>query len=141
MATSLLNLANNLAEGIHKTKFNYGHDNKTCETCGTNYKYFECCQDDLIECKCLCCNKNYQRNFDENLKKRFVTTSKFSNRDSNKFILLLQEGVYTNQYMDDWENSLQLHYLKKKNFTDTLTWKILQMQIALTQKEFVKILK
>ena len=34
MARSLSNLANNLAEGIHKINGKYGHDNKKCEICG-----------------------------------------------------------------------------------------------------------
>ena len=40
MASTLSNLANNLSDG-------------------TNFK------DDLIEYKCLCCNKNYQHMYDE----------------------------------------------------------------------------
>ena len=44
---------------------NYEHDDKKCEACGTEYKYCGCFleyanfKDDLIEYKCLCCNKNY----------------------------------------------------------------------------------
>ena len=38
MSTSLSNLVNNLAEGIHKTKCKYVHDDKKCETCGIKYK-------------------------------------------------------------------------------------------------------
>ena len=30
----------------------------------------------LIEFKCLCCNKNYRKMFDENLKKKFANTYK-----------------------------------------------------------------
>ena len=88
MTSSLSNL---VAEGIHKIKFKYGYDNKKCEKCGVKHKFCECCleyknvKDDLIEYKCLCCNKNYQKNFEENLKKRFVNTCKFSNYDSNKY--------------------------------------------------------
>ena len=54
MASSLSNLVN-LAEGIHKIKCKYGHDNKKCETYGTKCKGCECCleytsvEDDLIE--------------------------------------------------------------------------------------------
>ena len=37
MATSILNLVNNLAEGNHRIKCKYEHDNKKCETCGVKY--------------------------------------------------------------------------------------------------------
>ena len=37
--------------------------------------------------KCLCCNKSYQKKFDEKLKKRFFNTHKFSNHDDNKLII------------------------------------------------------
>ena len=42
MASSLLNLVNNLSEGIHKIKCKYGHNNRKCETCGIKYKYCDC---------------------------------------------------------------------------------------------------
>ena len=48
-------------------------------------------KDDLIEYKCLSCNKNYQHEFDEKLKDRLSNTYKFSNYDNNKFILLLEK--------------------------------------------------
>ena len=31
-------------------------------------------KDDSIEYKCLCCNKNYQHEFDKKLKERFFNT-------------------------------------------------------------------
>ena len=52
--------------------------------------------------KCLRCNENYQHKFDEKLKKRFFHTYKFSNHDNNKFILLLQKGIYSYEYTDNW---------------------------------------
>ena len=64
VASSLSNLINNLAEGIYQSKCKYGHDNKWSETCGLKCKGCKCCLkytsviDDLIEYKCLCCNKN-----------------------------------------------------------------------------------
>ena len=67
MANSLSNLGNNFAEGIHKIKCKYEHDDKKCETCGIKYKYCDCFLEyanfkhDLIEHKCLCCNKCYQK--------------------------------------------------------------------------------
>ena len=109
MASSLSNLVNNLSEGIHIIKSKYGHNDKKCETCRIKYKYWTCFleytnfKDDLIGYKCLCCNKNYQQKFDEKLKERFFNTYKFSNHDNNKFILLLQKGVYPYGYTGDWE--------------------------------------
>ena len=36
---------------------------------------------DLILYKCLCCNRNYRKKFDGNLKKIFADTYKFSDHD------------------------------------------------------------
>ena len=49
---------------IFPKEFKAKHDNKKCETSRTKYKYCDCFleytnfKDDLIEYKCLCCNKN-----------------------------------------------------------------------------------
>ena len=73
MASSSSNLVNNLSEGIHRIKCKYGHDDKRCETCRIIYKYCDCFledinfKDDLIDHKCLCCNKKYQYKFDKKL--------------------------------------------------------------------------
>ena len=95
MASSLSNLVNNFAEEIHKIKCKYEHNDKKCESCRFKHKYRDCFleytnfKDDLIEYKCLCCNKNYQQKFAENLKEWFFNTYKFYNSDNNKFILLV----------------------------------------------------
>ena len=39
VASSLSNLCNDLAEGIHRIKCKYGCDDKKCGTCGIKYKY------------------------------------------------------------------------------------------------------
>ena len=44
--------------------------------------------------------------------KLFSNTSRFFKGDIDKFILMLQNSVYTYDYMDDWENSMK-HYPKK----------------------------
>ena len=62
------------------------------------------------------CNKSCQRKFDENLKERFCSTFNFSNRDSNKFILLLRKGVYPYEYMDDWEKFNETSLPEKEDF-------------------------
>ena len=106
MASWLSNLVSNLSGRIHRIKCKYGHDDKKCETCGIKYKYCDSfleytnLKDDLIEYKCLICNKNFQIKVDVKLKERFFNTYKFSNLDNNKFILLLPKGVYPCEYMD-----------------------------------------
>ena len=86
MTSSLSSLFNNLAEGILKVECKYRPNGKNFETCGIKYKYcnrfLECTNliGDLLEHKCLCCNKNY-RKFDENLKRQFFNKYKFSNND------------------------------------------------------------
>ena len=80
MVSSLLILVNNLSEGIQIIKSKFGHDDKKCETYGIKYKYCNCFldyvnfKDDLIECKCLCFNKNYRHKLDEKIKERFFLT-------------------------------------------------------------------
>ena len=67
--------------------------------------FLECAnfKDDLIEYKCLICNKIYWGKFDEKLKDSFFNTYKFSIFDNKKFIAFLWKGVYPCEYMDDWE--------------------------------------
>ena len=89
-----------MAEGIHKIKCKYGHDDEKMKPVILNTTIviaifnIKALKNDLIEYKCFCSNKNYQKMFHEKLKKQFVNTYKFSNHDVNKFILLVQEVVY-----------------------------------------------
>ena len=63
-----------------KIKCKYETIEKKCKTCRIKYKYYDCFlyytdfKDDLIECKCLSCNKNYQQKFGGKLKQRFSST-------------------------------------------------------------------
>ena len=72
MAGLWSNLVNNLADGIHEIKCKYGHDSKKSHTCTVRYKDYDWfleyrnVKDNLIAYKCLCCNKNYQKMFNEN---------------------------------------------------------------------------
>ena len=99
---------------------------KKCETCRIKYKYCDCFleytnfKDDLIEFKCLCCNKYYEQKSDEKLKEQFFNTFKFSNRDNNKFILLLQRC-----------SSLRIHRLLRKIKRNIIIWKITILQLPI----------
>ena len=80
-ASSLSNLVDNLAKGIHKIK---------CKDSDCFLEY-EKAKDNLIKYKCLSCNKNYSNKIDEKLKKRFKNTCNFCNNDIDKFISLLKK--------------------------------------------------
>ena len=94
MASSLLNLVNNFAEGIHKIKCKYGNDDKNVKLVEFNTKFVSAFSNtqthDLIQYICLCCNKNYEKKFNKNLKKQLFNTYKSSYYDINKLIFLLQ---------------------------------------------------
>ena len=90
MASSLLNLVDNMAERIHKIQ---------CK----DSDYFlehESVKDNRIKYKCLSYDKDYSNKLDEELKKSFKSTFKFSS-----IILIiffsLTKGVNPYEYMDD----------------------------------------
>ena len=64
----------------------------------------------------MCCNKSYQRKFHEKLKKKYFNAYTFSNHDNSKFPLLLQQGVYLYEYMDDWEKFNKTSLPEKEDF-------------------------
>ena len=93
------------------------------------------------ECKCLCCNENYEKKFDGNSKKRFFNKYKLSKHDNNEFILLLQKSVYSNEYMDDWEKLNETSIPDKEDFYSHLNIYDITDADYTHAKEFVKILK
>ena len=78
---------------------------KKCGTCGINYKDYECClqytnvKDVLLMYNCSFCTMNYQKTFNENLKKRLVNTYKFCKCDISKFVLMLRKDDFPYEYM------------------------------------------
>ena len=73
MASSLSNPVDNLTEGIYEIK---------CKDCDCFLEY-ESIKDNLTKYKGLSCNKYYSNKLDEELKKKFKNTFKFSNNDIN----------------------------------------------------------
>ena len=93
MSSSLSSLADNLSEGLHS-------DRSTDCKCCLDYIIT---QHDQLSFRCFECKKNYEKNFDKELIKRFANIYEFCNEDINKFILLLRKGIYRYEYMDSWE--------------------------------------
>ena len=63
------------------------------------------------------CKKNYKKEFNKELIKRFENTHKFCNGDINKFILLLRKGVYPYEDIDSWERFDETSLPDKKSFS------------------------
>ena len=105
----------NLTEGIHKIK---------CKDCNC---FLECesVKDNLMKYKCLSCNNDYSNKIDEELKKRFKNTFKFSNNDINKFILLLRKGVYPYEYLDELEHFNETALPEKEEFYSNLNIEVI----------------
>ena len=66
--------------------------------------------------RCFECKKNYKKEFNKELIKRFANIYKFCNEDINKFILLLRKYVYLYEYMDSWERFDETSLPDKKSF-------------------------
>ena len=90
MSSSLSNLVDNLSEGLHCDK---------CIDC-KSYLDYMITKDDQLIFRCFECKKNYKKNYNRELIKRFARIYKFCNKDINKCILLLRKGIYPYEYMN-----------------------------------------
>ena len=64
--------------------------------------------------------KNYKKNFNKDLIKRFTNTYEFCNGDINKCLLLLRKGVYTYEYMGSTKRFDETFLSDKKEFYSSL---------------------
>ena len=93
MATSLSKLVDNLTDNIHNDK---------CIKCKSNLCFVRAIKEKLIF-KCIDCEKEYEKEFNNELIERFANTYKFCDNDLDKFIMLLRKGVYPYEYIDGWD--------------------------------------
>ena len=75
-----------------------------------------------VECKSCTENNRCEecKKLIEGLIKKFPSIYQFCNGDLNKFILLLQKGVYPYEYMDSWEKFDETASLPKESFYSNL---------------------
>ena len=110
MSTSLSKLVDNLSEGLHNNK---------CVNCKSCLDYMRTKNEKLIF-KCFNCKKNYEKDFNKELIKRFANTYEFCNKNLNKFILLLRKDVYPYEYMDNWKRFDETSLPNKESFYSNL---------------------
>ena len=109
MSSSLSSLVSNLSDGLHIDK---------CTDCKSCFDYMITKYDQLLF-RCFECKKNYEKDFNKELIKRFANIYEFCNED-NKFILLLRKGVYPYEYMDSWERFDETSLPDKEAFYSSL---------------------
>ena len=111
MATSLSKLVDNLTDNIHNDKY---------IKCKSNLCFVRVINEKLIF-KCIDCEKEYEKEFNKELIERFANTYKFCDNDLDKFIMLLQKGVYPYEYIDEWDKFNEKVLPGKESFYSNLT--------------------
>ena len=110
MSSSLSSLVDNLSEAIHSDK---------CTGCKSCLDYMSIKDNQLIF-RCFGYKKNYEKDFNKKLFKRFANTYEICNKDLNKFILLVRKGVCPYDYMDNWERFDETSLSNKEAFYSNL---------------------
>ena len=111
MATSLSKLVDNLTDNIHNDK---------CIKCKSNLCFVRAMNEKLIF-KCIDCEKEYEKEFNKELIKRFANIYNFCDNDLNKFIMLLRKGVYPYEYIDGWDELNEKIIPSKELFYSNVT--------------------
>ena len=111
MATSLSKLVDNLTGNIHNDK---------CIKCKSNLCFVRVMNETLLF-KCIDCNKEHEKELNNELIGRFANTYKFCDNDLDKFIMLLRKGVYPYEYIDEWDKFNEKVLPGKESFYSNLT--------------------
>ena len=111
MATSLSKLVDNLTDNVHDDK---------CIKCKSNLCFVRAINEKLIF-KCIDCEKEYEKEFNNELIERFANIFKFCDNDFDKFIMLLRKGVYPYEYIDGWDKFNEKIIPSKDSFYSNLT--------------------
>ena len=83
-------------------------------------EYLSAANDNQLTFNCSKCNKNHNKDFNEDLINRFASTYEFCDKDINKFIFLLRKGIYPYEYMNTWERFDEVLLLNKEDFYSSL---------------------
>ena len=106
MSMPLSKRIDNLSEGIH---------NNTCVDCKSCLDYvrstsvydtYAKTKNEKLILKCFNCKQYYEKGFNKELIERFASMYEFCNGNLNKFILLLRKGVYPDEYMERFDETL-----------------------------------
>ena len=108
--TSLSNLVDNSSEGLYSEK---------CTDCKSCLDYIITKDDKLIP-RCFECKSNYDKDFNEDLIKRFANIYEFCNKDINKFVSLLRKVVYPYECINSWERFDEVSLSDKEAFHSNL---------------------
>ena len=114
MAASLSKLVDNLTDNIHNDKC------IKCIKCKSNLCFVRAINEKLIF-KCIDCEKEYEKEFNNELIERFAYTYKFCDNDLDKFIMLLRKGVYPYEHIDEWDKFNEKVLPGKESFYSNLT--------------------
>ena len=111
MSSPLSGFVDNLSDGL------YSYDSPDCKS-----ELDMIIKNNKVIFRCFECKKNYSKDFDHELIKRFANVYEFCNEDViNKFMLLLRKGIYLYEYMDSWEKFDEILLPDKKHFNSKLT--------------------
>ena len=111
MATSLSKLVDNLTENIHNDK---------CVKCNSNLCFVNA-MNETLTFECVDCKKEYKKDLNKKLIERFSNVYEFCGYDMNKFMILLRKGVYSYEYMDEWDKFNEKELPNKGSFYSNLT--------------------